>query len=317
MSRATHPGSEALSAASEEAPLLLAILGPTASGKTALAASLARKLNGAVISADSRQVFRGMDIGTGKDLHLYEGIPCHLVDIREPGEEYHVAAFLDDFHRALRQILEEGRIPILCGGTGLYIQAALQDLPYIRVPVNIPLRASLAGKSREELLETFRSLPSSYREKADTGTVKRLIRAIEIACYLEEHELRERKTPFFRSVVAGIAVPRELRRLRITERLRQRMEGGLMEEVKGLLDRGVSPQKLIFYGLEYKFITLYLTGALGYDEMLERLNTAIHRFAKRQMTFFRKMEKDGIRIHWVDGTLPLAGQVENVRRLLR
>lgn len=310
------------------APGLITVLGPTASGKTRLAAALAQKINGAIISADSRQVFRGMDIGTGKDLAEYGPVPYYLIDIKEPGEEYHVAAWREDFLQALTQVKKLGRVPILCGGTGLYIQVALQGLPYIQVPVNPELRQLLETKDKEELLAEFRKQPSAYSSLADISTRKRLIRAIEISSYLRRYpagqgdftipESLRRDVPasaplqsgVTASPVIGISLPVEVRRARITERLHQRLRAGLLDEVERLLAGGVSPEKLIFYGLEYKFAVLHLRGDLGYDEMVSRLNTAIHQFAKRQMTFFRKLEKDGLEIRWIDGTLPLYHQLE-------
>lgn len=294
---------------------LLTVLGPTASGKTRLAVALAEKMNGAIISADSRQVFRGMDIGTGKDLVEYGSIPHFLIDIKEAGEEYHVAAYREDFLQALEQVTAIGKLPILCGGTGLYIQAALQGLPFAHVPVNQELRQSLETKDKDELLAEFRKQPSEYSPLADTSTRKRLIRAIEISRYLQQNEFKAVESPvstqFSRdSLIIGIHLPVEVRRARITERLHQRLGAGLLKEVRDLLAGGVQPEKLIFYGLEYKFAVLHLQGELAYSEMTERLNTAIHRFAKRQMTFFRKLEKDGLAINWIDGTLPLQQQVE-------
>ncbi|QEC54276.1 tRNA (adenosine(37)-N6)-dimethylallyltransferase MiaA [Anseongella ginsenosidimutans] len=294
---------------------LLTVLGPTASGKTRLAVALANKINGAVISADSRQVFRGMDIGTGKDLDEYGSVPNYLIDIKEAGEEYHVAAFREDFLCALDQVNASGKVPVLCGGTGLYIQAALQGLPYAQVPIDPELRRSLETKDKDELLSEFREQPSEYSPLADTSTRKRLIRAIEISRYLRQNEFQAVKSPAsdpFLSdpLIIGIRLPVEIRRARITERLHQRLGAGLLDEVRSLLARGVPAEKLLFYGLEYKFAVQHLQGELSYPEMVNRLNTAIHQFAKRQMTFFRKLEKDGLAINWIDGTLPVEQQVE-------
>lgn len=296
---------------------LLTVLGPTASGKTKLAVELARRLNGVILSADSRQVYRGMDIGTGKDLQEYGNIPYYLINIRDAGEEYHVAAFLDDFYEALDQVKAGGKVPILCGGTGLYIQAAMQGLPYARVPVNEELRKMLQNKSEAELSMLFRSLPSDYSSLADTGTRKRLIRAIEIARYLEHNDLETKEIPALDPLIIGIDLPVALRRERITARLHQRLTSGLLQEVQRLIDQGVSREKLLYYGLEYKFAVMYLSGELDYPAMVSRLNTAIHQFAKRQMTFFRKLERDGLQINWINGALPFEEQAGAALDLIR
>lgn len=297
---------------------ILAILGPTASGKTQLAVALARELNGAIISADSRQVFKGMDIGTGKDLDSYREVPYYLIDIASPGEPYHVAAYRDDFMKAYENVKAKGLFPILCGGSGLYLQAALQGLPYAHVPVDLQLRRSLEDLSDDELRRVFQQKPSAYTPLADTGTRKRLIRAIEIAEYLRQSDFHPDSggAKAGSSLIIGIRLPVEVRRARITQRLHQRLKAGLVEEVQRLLSEGVSPQTLIHYGLEYKFISYYLQGRISEEELRTRLNTAIHRFAKRQMTFFRKLEKDGLVIHWIDGTLPLEEQLAAVFKTL-
>ncbi|HYH55042.1 MAG TPA: tRNA (adenosine(37)-N6)-dimethylallyltransferase MiaA [Anseongella sp.] len=295
---------------------ILTVLGPTASGKTRLAVELAGKINGAIISADSRQVFRGMDIGTGKDLQEYGSVPYYLIDIREAGEEYHVAAFREDFIVALSQITARGRVPVLCGGTGLYIQAALRGLPFAAVPVNPELRLDLENKSNAELLALFHSIPSAYSARADTSTRKRLLRAIEIGRYLQQNVLEIKESPLFDPLVIGISLSPETRRERITERLHRRLASGFLEEVQRLLDEGVNREKLFFYGLEYKFAAMHLAGELDYPTMVSRLNTAIHQFAKRQMTFFRKLEKDGLKIHWINGALPLETQVKTALALM-
>lgn len=284
---------------------MLTVLGPTASGKTRLAVALARELNGAIISADSRQVFRGMDIGTGKDLDVYGEVPYYLIDITSPGEPYHVAAYRDDFMKAYENVKAKGLLPILCGGSGLYLQAALQGLPYAHVPVDMQLRRSLEDLRDDELRRAFQQKPSAYTPLADTTTRKRLIRAIEIAEYLRQSDFHPgtEGVKISSSLIIGIRLPVEARRARITRRLRQRLDAGLIGEVRRLLSEGISPQTLIHYGLEYKFISYYLQGRINEEEMRVRLNTAIHRFAKRQMTFFRKLEKDGLVIHWIDGTL--------------
>ncbi len=284
---------------------LLVILGPTASGKTNLAVALAKRMNGAIISADSRQVYRGMDIGTGKDLGAYGDIPHYLIDIVEAGEAYHVARYRADFHEALDTIQHLGKQPILCGGTGLYIQSVLQPFEYAAVPVDSAFRTMLESLPMDALLQQFRALPLPRDFHADTSTKKRLIRAIEIAKH--HHQLPLPPTPLHPPVAKlfGINPPVELRRQRITERLKQRLAAGLLVEVQGLLDSGVPPERLMYYGLEYKYCTQYLLGEWDDDTFFDRLNTEIHRFAKRQMTYFRKMEKDGLTIHWLsNGTLP-------------
>lgn len=302
---------------------ILTLLGPTASGKTELAIALAKHLDGAIISADSRQIFRGMDIGTGKDLDAYGAVPRYLLDIREAGEDYHVAAFQNDFLEALAHVRESGKVPILCGGSGLYIQAALAGLPFAAVPVDPDLRHTLDKLSDSELLARFQATPSAYSSRADTSTRKRLIRAIEIAVYLGSGNhsgaisglLPGHAAAARGSLIFGIQLPLEERRARITSRLHRRLEAGLLDEVEGLLARGIPAEKLIHYGLEYKFTTRYLQGLLEYEVMVNRLNTAIHQYAKRQMTFFRKLEKAGFAIHWIDGTQTLERQLAQIIRV--
>ncbi|RRB03789.1 tRNA (adenosine(37)-N6)-dimethylallyltransferase MiaA [Larkinella rosea] len=292
-------------------PKTVVILGPTASGKTRLAVQVAQRLNGEIISVDSRQVYRSMDIGTGKDLDEYQVdnqfIPYHLINIVDAGAEYNLYQFQQDFNAVYDQILERGRVPILCGGTGLYLEAVLKGHRYTAIPVNEELRAELQNYTGEELLDRFRQTPSDYAVLADTSTRKRLIRAIEIATYLTESPSIELPGPVLLSdaVIFGIDLPVEMRRQRISDRLQQRLQNGMIEEVQRLLASGIPAEKLIFYGLEYKFITQYLNGELDYPTMTARLETAIHQFAKRQMTFFRKMERDGFVIHWLDGRKPL------------
>lgn len=278
---------------------LLVILGPTASGKTELAVTVAKRIHAAVISADSRQVYRRMDLGTGKDLDSYGDIPYHLIDILEAGERYHVARYREDFHHALNTIQHEGKRAILCGGTGLYIQSVLQGLDYSMVPVNNTLRHSLDPLSKDALTQELGSLTIPADFKPDTSTKKRLIRAIEIADWCSHQPLPPTRYPPVKAILFGIDPPVEERRRKITERLVQRLDEGLIEEVKGLLENGIPPEKLIYYGLEYKYITQYLLGELDYQSLFSRLNTEIHRFAKRQMTYFRKMEKDGFKIRWL------------------
>lgn len=295
---------------------LLAVIGPTASGKTAFAVRLALALGGEVISADSRQVYRGMDIGTGKDLEEYvvEGqqVPCHLVDIVEAGYKYNVFEYQADFLRVWEDCRRRGVVPVLCGGSGLYVEAVLKGYKLLAVPVNEVLRASLEGMPLPELaarLATYKKLHNT----TEIDTPKRAIRAIEIEEYYRTHPYEEKDFPQLRPLIVGVEVSREVRRERITRRLHERLEQGMVEEVRQLLDSGVAPEDLIYYGLEYKYLTLYLTGKLSYDAMVEQLNVAIHQFAKRQMTWFRKMEREGFEIRWLDAGLPLEERVERVK----
>lgn len=295
---------------------LLAVIGPTASGKTAFAVRLALALGGEVISADSRQVYRGMDIGTGKDLEEYvvEGqqVPCHLVDIVEAGYKYNVFEYQADFLRVWEDCRRRGVVPVLCGGSGLYVEAVLKGYKLLAVPVNGELRASLEGVPLPELaarLATYKKLHNT----TEIDTPKRAIRAIEIEEYYRTHPYEEKDFPQLRPLIVGVEVSREVRRERITRRLHERLEQGMVEEVRQLLDSGVAPEDLIYYGLEYKYLTLYLTGKLSYDAMVEQLNVAIHQFAKRQMTWFRKMEREGFEIRWLDASLPLEERVERVK----
>ncbi len=300
---------------------LIVILGPTASGKTKLAVNVASKLNGEIISADSRQVYKGMNIGTGKDYEDYlpffkqnqdwpagiEGV--HLIDIVEAGDSYNVAFFQRDFQKAYQDIISRNKTPILCGGTGMYIEAVLRNYEDTQVPVSQEFRDELSLKTDEELEVIFQEKYAQVNQNADISTRKRLIRAIEIRNWkLENGDLNEENfAPFSNQngVIFGIEIPVEIRRERITKRLHDRLKNGMIEEVKALLESGISAEKLIFYGLEYKFITEYLVGDLSYDEMTKRLEIAIHQFAKRQMTFFRSMERKGIKINWLDGMQPV------------
>ncbi|MCO4291367.1 tRNA (adenosine(37)-N6)-dimethylallyltransferase MiaA [Solitalea sp. MAHUQ-68] len=292
---------------------LIVILGPTASGKTRLAVRLAYELNGEIISADSRQVYKDMNIGTGKDLHEFEingtSIPHHLINIREAGEKYNIFEFQQDFERAYTSIKAKGKVAVLCGGTGLYIESVLKDFQYTSVPIDENLRVELAFKSKEELTTIHQQLTSSYSGLADTSTIKRLIRAIEISTYLNKNAHDFHSLPQVNAFIFGIDISRELRRERISERLLKRISEGMIEEVQQLLAKGVSMETLVYYGLEYKFIAQYLNAELDYETMLERLETAIHQFAKRQMTYFRKMEKDGLTINWINGEEPLDEQL--------
>ncbi|GAB2770995.1 tRNA (adenosine(37)-N6)-dimethylallyltransferase MiaA [Rhabdobacter roseus] len=287
-------------------PPLIVILGPTASGKTQLATRLAHRLGGEILSADSRQVYRGMDIGTGKDLDEYQVqgtlIPHHLIDILDAGEKYHVHRFQQDFGAALAAIRARGSTPIVCGGTGLYLDAVLRGHTYTGIPVDDALRQELEKYPTEVLQARFEALPSAYSALADTSTRKRLLRALEIGTYLRQHPEypAQAKVPRPDALIYGLDPPVALRRQRISRRLHQRLQNGLIEEVQQLLQRGLAPEQLRYYGLEYKWVTDYCTGDLPYAPMIQRLETEIHRFAKRQMTFFRKMERDGLPIRWLD-----------------
>lgn len=287
----------------QEYPLLV-VLGPTASGKTKLAVRLAEALQGELISADSRQVFRDMDIGTGKDLKEYERngqqIPYHLINIREAGGKYNVNEFKEDFYHVFEDLNSRKVLPILCGGTGMYMHSIFQDHEYTAIPVNEPLRVDLRLKDIEGLRTILKSYPLELTQHADLSSFKRLIRAIEIAEYLSHHELITVKRPLIKPFVLGLTSDVSLRRKKILRRMEARLEEGMIEEVKGLLEKGVEPEVLTFYGLEYKFVVAYLSGSLDYAGLKLQLGIAICQFAKRQMTFFRKMEKDGVAIHWFD-----------------
>ncbi len=302
---------------------MITILGPTASGKTTLAAHLAAKTGAEIISADSRQVYRGMDIGTGKDLADYvvdgKKIPYHLIDICEPGTKYNLFRYQEDFLNAYEGIRNRGVKPILCGGTGLYIEAVLKGYSLSPVPQNAELRERLAGKSLEELtamlIELKKKTGSTMHNRSDVDTAQRAIRAIEI----EEHNLNnpmpERECPPIDSLIIGVDIDRDERRRKITNRLKARLEDGMVEEIQGLLRRGIPAEDLIYYGLEYKFVTEYVTGKLTYDEMFRQLEIAIHQFAKRQMTWFRGMERRGFHIHWLDASKPIDDKVMAIMEL--
>lgn len=302
---------------------MITILGPTASGKTSIAAALAGRIGGEIISADSRQVYRRMDIGTGKDLADYEvggkHIPYHLIDIAEPGYKYNLFEYQRDFHTAYDDITSRGRTPVLCGGTGLYIEAVLNGYALSPVPQNQELRDSLSAKSLDELTAMLKTLKeqtgSNMHNRSDVDTVQRAIRAIEIETYNLQHPTPEREMPGISSLVIGVDVDRETRRRRISDRLEARMHEGMIDEVKGLLAEGVSAESLMYYGLEYKFVTEYVTGKTTYNDMLSRLEIAIHQFAKRQMTWFRGMERRGIHINWIDASLPMDDKVELIMEL--
>lgn len=303
---------------------MITILGPTASGKTTLAAHLAAAADGEIISADSRQVYRRMDIGTGKDLGDYtvggRPIPYHLIDIAEPGTRYNLFRYQRDFCRAYGDIVARGRRPILCGGTGLYIEAVLKGYSLAAVPENKDLRTRLEGKTLDELTvmlaELKRRNGGKMHNKTDVDTAKRAIRAIEIETYVETHpDAGFEDMPQTDSIIIGVDIDREERRRRITARLRQRLDEGMADEIRALLDGGVSADDLIYYGLEYKYVTEYVIGRTGYDEMFNRLEIAIHQFAKRQMTWFRGMERRGLAIHWLDAMLPTEEKVAEIIRL--
>lgn len=295
---------------------MIIILGPTACGKTKLAVNLAHLIDGEVISADSRQVYRGMDIGTGKDIQEYtingKEIPYHLIDIVDPGYEYSVFEFQHDFYKVYHKIISSQKIPILCGGTGLYIDSVVKSYPLIKVPINEALRTNLESKEMEELTEML----SSYRmvhNTTDTTDKERLIRAIEIEVYIRENPNQDIKPPIIPFTIFGLNPGREIVRERITNRLIQRLHEGMIAEVEQLVEKGVAHSSLQFYGLEYKYISLYIEGKMDYKTMLEKLNIAIHQFAKRQMTWFRRMEKNGTKIHWLDAD---AGLEENLERII-
>lgn len=283
---------------------LVVILGPTACGKTKLAVMLANQIVGEIISADSRQVYRGMDIGTGKDLSEYGAVPYHLIDNVEAGDDYNVAFFQRDFQKAYFEILQKNKTPILCGGTGMYIEAVLKNHQHTQIPIDEDFREYLKSFSEEELREKYSKIITKNYPEADISTQKRLLRAVEISEYLDKNPTNLSSKPLENYIVFGIDLSAEIRRERITKRLHQRLSEGMIEEVKNLLKNGISAEKLIFYGLEYKFITEYLLQKMSYDEMVSKLEIAIHQFAKRQMTFFRSMERKGIEIHWLDGRLP-------------
>lgn len=302
---------------------MITILGPTASGKTELAAHLAYELDAEIISADSRQVYRRMDIGTGKDIDDYtvngRRIPYHLVDICEPGTKYNLFRYQQDFHAAYEDIRKRNKVPVLCGGTGLYIESVLKGYRLSPVPQNPELRMSLEGKSLEELTRILEDLKtktgSVMHNTTDVDSCQRAVRAIEIETYNLHTPLERRVMEPMDSLVIGVSIERELRRKKISDRLTARLKNGMVDEIKGLLKSGVSAEDLMYYGLEYKFVTLYVIGKLSYDEMYRQLEIAIHQFAKRQMTWFRGMERRGTEIHWIDATLPMEDKIKQIRQL--
>ena len=299
---------------SDEKKNLVVVTGPTASGKTRLAALLAHKLRGEVISADSMQVYRGMDIGTGKDLVDYEveghQVPVHLLDICEAGEKYDVFRYQKDFNLVFADLLARRSLPVMCGGTGLYVQAASQQYDLPQVPQNPALREDLQQRSMEQLQGIFLNLEPRPHNTTDLKDRDRLVRAIEIARYKKEHPEKQQELLQPRPLYFLVHFPRELQKQRICQRLHQRLETGMVEETQGLLDRGVPATVLEYYGLEYRYISLFLRGELSYNEMFEKLNIAIRQFAKRQMTWFRRMEKQGAVLHWVPGEWPLKEKLD-------
>lgn len=298
---------------------LITIIGPTASGKTGFAAALAARLDTEIISGDSRQIYRSMDIGTGKDLNEYtvdgKEIPYHLIDICDPGYKYNVFAYQHDFHRVYSEIRNRQRMPILCGGTGMYIESVLRGFKLLDVPENKVLRESLKGKSLAELeaiLGTYKTL----HNKTDVDSAQRAIRAIEIEEYYRHTAPGQNEYDPINSLILGVDIDREQRRKKISKRLRDRLNEGMVDEVKGILDSGVDPADLIYYGLEYKYVTLYVIGKMRYEEMVSQLEIAIHQFAKRQMTWFRGMEKRGLTIHWISSECPMDEKINRVLSLL-
>lgn len=299
---------------------LITIIGPTASGKTAFAAALAARLDTEIISGDSRQVYRSMDIGTGKDLADYvvdgKQIPYHLIDICNPGDKYNVFEYQHDFHKAFEEIRKKGKLPILCGGTGMYIESVLRGFKLLDVPQNPALRESLKGKSLAELEQILASYKVLHN-KTDVDSAQRAIRAIEIEEFYKTEAPDKREYAPINSLIIGVDIDRELRREKISRRLRARLDEGMVDEVRAILATGVKPEDLIYYGLEYKFLTLYIIRQLTYDEMVSQLEIAIHQFAKRQMTWFRGMERRGLRIHWLDAMLPTDEKINNVLALIQ
>lgn len=298
---------------------MVTVLGPTASGKTTLAVALADAMDGEIISADSRQVYRRMDLGTGKDLNDYiingKCIPYHLIDIVEPGTKYNVFEYQRDFLDAYHLVCSKGRFPILCGGTGLYLESVLRGYRLMPVPENPELRSRLEQKSLEKLtaiLSTYKKLHNT----TDVDTVKRAVRAIEIEEYYREHACEGRDFPEIKALVIGTEIDRDLRRQKISARLKQRLDEGMLDEIRSLLSEGIPPENLIYYGLEYKYLTQHILGELTYEEMFRQLEIAIHQFAKRQMTWFRGMEKRGVKIHWQQVSVPVETRVAEILDML-
>jgi len=297
---------------------LLTILGPTACGKTSFATRLAYELEGEILSADSRQVYRGMDIGTGKDLADYtvkgKEIPYHLIDIADAGAKYNVYEFQHDFLDAYNGIVDRGATPIMCGGTGLYLESVIRGYRLSPVPQNPELRERLAGKTLAELTDILKGYKQLHNT-TDVDSAQRAIRAIEIEDYYQHTPLDDREFPEIESLNIGLDINRDLRREKISKRLRSRLDEGMVDEIRGIIDNGVSPDDLIYYGLEYKFVTMYVIGQLTYDEMVTQLEIAIHQFAKRQMTWFRGMERRGVEIHWLSCDVPTEERIDMVKAL--
>lgn len=298
---------------------LITIIGPTASGKTAFACHLAHTLHTEIISGDSRQVYRSMDIGTGKDLSDYvingENIPYHLIDIREAGDKYNIFEYQHDFYNVYTDIKNRDKLPILCGGSGLYVESVLRGYSLVNVPENKELRSKYADYSLQALTQILESYKTLHN-KTDVDTAQRAIRAIEIEEYKKTHPLEQNEFPPLNSLVIGVDIDRELRRKKISKRLKARLEDGMIEEIKDILSQGVKPDDLIYYGLEYKYVTLYILGQLSYEDMYSQLEIAIHQFAKRQMTWFRGMEKRGIDIHWINAELPMKEKIDKTKLLI-
>jgi tRNA dimethylallyltransferase len=298
---------------------LITVLGPTASGKTRFGANLADTIQGEIISADSRQVYRNMDLGTGKDYDDYiikgRKIPAHLIDIHDAGHKYNVFEFQKDFIDVFRKISKKGHVPIMVGGTGMYIEAILNRYELLQTPINFDLREQLKGKTQEELIEILKEYHIKLHNTSDLKIRKRTLRAIEIAEFCQQHPDHFQDLPEFRSIIFGVRYDRNSQRSRITQRLQSRLEGGMIEEVRQLLS-SISAEDLIYYGLEYKFITQYLQGTLSYAEMCQKLEVAIHQFAKRQMTWFRKMERNGYKIHWLDGHMPMEEKITAAMKII-
>lgn len=299
---------------------LIVVLGPTASGKTSFAARLAYEFQGEVISADSRQVYRDMDIGTGKDYSDYqvEGsrVAYHLVDIVDPGQRYNVYAFQQDFLRVYNELRRRQRMPVLCGGSGLYIEAVLKGYRLLHVPPDPRLREDLSHKTLDDLQDMLKGYQLNLHNTTDLTTRKRAIRAIEIARYYASHPEEDVAYPRIHPFILGIRYDRPAQRRMITQRLKQRLKEGLVDEVKHLMDRGLSREDLEYYGLEYRYLVRYLEGELDEEQMFSQLNTAIHQFAKRQMTWFRRMERNGFVIHWLDGHMSMDDKLSRARKLL-
>ena len=298
---------------------MVTVLGPTACGKTSRAVGLAYNLNSEIISADSRQIYRGMDLGTGKDLCEYtlngRKIPYHLIDIVESGYKYNVFEYQRDFLNSYNDIVSRGIMPVLCGGTGMYIEAILKGYKLLPVPENKELRSELEKKSLTELtniLSTYKRMHNT----TDVDTVKRAVRAIEIEEYYKSQPPEYMRFPTIRSLIVGIDIDRDSRRQRITQRLRQRLEDGMVDEVKSLLRSGIAPEDLIYYGLEYKYLTLYVIGEITYEQMFSQLEVAIHQFAKRQMTWFRGMERRGLKINWLEAGMPMDEKIDAIKEML-